>query len=49
MADKYCRTYVDKIFGKYDKNGNNVLDRGELKQWLRHEIKDSPFKKEEIR
>ena len=28
MADKYCGAYVDKIFGKYDGNRNNVLDRG---------------------
>jgi Ca2+-binding EF-hand superfamily protein len=45
MADKYCRSYVDKIFSKFDANGNNVLDRGELKQWLRLEVKNSPFKK----
>ncbi len=45
MAEQFCRTYVDKIFGKYDKDGNNVLNRGELKQWLRNSLKDSPFKK----
>lgn len=41
MADKFCRSYTDKIFNKYDQNGNNVLDRGELKLWLRQEMSNN--------
>lgn len=47
--DKFCRTYTDKIFTKYDQNGNNVLDRGELKFWLRNELSNTPFRKAEVR
>jgi hypothetical protein len=47
--DRFCRTYTDKIFTKYDQNGNNVLDRGELKFWLRNELSNTPFRKAEVR
>lgn len=50
MADKFCRNYTDKIFNKYDRNGSNVLDRGELKSWLRHEVKNTTtLKKTEVK
>lgn len=49
MSDGFCRSYTDKIFTKYDKNNNNVLDRGELKFWLRQELVNSPFRKSEVR
>lgn len=51
MSDSFCKAYTDKIFSKYDKNRSNVLDRSELKFWLRQEMANTntPFKKNEIR
>ena len=49
MADLFCRSYTDKIFTKYDKDRSNVLDRGELKKWLKTEMTNNPFKKADLR
>ena len=37
--DAYCRTFVQSIFSQHDRDRNNVLDRGELKSWIRDELK----------
>jgi len=44
MADKFCRKYVDEIFTKWDKNNSDVLDRQEIKSWLKGELKEKPFR-----
>ena len=41
--DSYCRDFVENIFLKHDQNRNNVLERGELKAWIRDELKGSKF------
>lgn len=46
---EFCKSYTDKIFKKYDQNNNHVLDRGELKLWLKQELAHTPFKKAEVR
>jgi hypothetical protein len=33
--NSYCRTFVDDIFAKHDKDNNNVLERRELKLWVK--------------
>lgn len=37
--DTYCRKFVEDIFLKHDDNRNNVLERRELKSWVREELK----------
>lgn len=37
--DAFCRNFVESIFSKHDRDRNNVLDRGELKSWVRDELK----------
>jgi hypothetical protein len=41
--DSFCKGFVDSIFNKYDKDRNNVLDRKELKTWVRDELKSHKF------
>jgi hypothetical protein len=41
--DEYCKTFTEDIFAKYDKNRNNVLERRELKIWIKEEIKDHNY------
>lgn len=36
--DAYCRQFVENIFLKHDDNRNNVLERRELKKWVREEL-----------
>ncbi len=47
--DRFHKFYTDKIFKKYDKDNSNLLDRGELKQWLRNEVKNTRLKKDDVR
>lgn len=37
--DAYCKKFVEDIFSKRDRDRNNVLDRKELKNWIREELK----------
>jgi hypothetical protein len=39
----YCRQFSDEIFTKYDKDGSNVLERKELKTWMRDEVKSHNY------
>ena len=45
MADGFCRQYVDTIFSKYDGDNSNVLDRREIKAWMRSAINNNPLHK----
>jgi hypothetical protein len=37
--DTYCRKFVTDIFDKHDKDKSGVLERKELKTWVRDEVK----------
>lgn len=37
--DSYCKKFVEDIFLTHDKDRNNVLERKELKSWIREELK----------
>lgn len=41
--DHYCRNFVESIFLKHDDNRNNVLERRELKKWVREELKTHKY------
>jgi Ca2+-binding EF-hand superfamily protein len=41
--DHYCRNFVESIFLKHDDNRNNVLERRELKKWIREELKTHKY------
>jgi Ca2+-binding EF-hand superfamily protein len=41
--DHYCRNFVENIFLKHDDNRNNVLERRELKKWVREELKGHKY------
>jgi hypothetical protein len=41
--DSYCRNFVESIFLKHDDNRNNVLERSELKAWVRDELKGHKY------
>lgn len=41
--DQYCRNFVENIFLKHDDNRNNVLERKELKNWIREELKTHKY------
>lgn len=46
--DKYCRNFVEDIFAKHDKDRSNVLERKELKTWIRDELKTHKYFKRDI-
>jgi len=37
--DSYCRKFVSDIFSKHDSDKSGVLERRELKAWVREEVK----------
>ena len=37
--DSYCKGFVENIFLHHDKDRSNVLERKELKSWIREELK----------
>lgn len=41
--DKFCKTFVEDIFLKHDSDRSNVLEKRELKNWIRDELKDHKF------
>jgi hypothetical protein len=41
--DSYCKSFVEGIFSKHDKDRNNILERKELKSWIRDELKSHKF------
>ena len=41
--DAYCRDFVENIFLKHDDNRNNVLERSELKSWVKEELKGAKY------
>ena len=42
-TDEYCKGFVEDIFQKHDANRNNVLERNELKDWVRAELRSNRF------
>ena len=45
----FCINYVEQIFGKWDKDNSGILDRQEIKNWMREEMKQHPLKKAAVR
>lgn len=43
MNYSFCENYVRNVFGKWDKDNSGLLERQELKDWLRQELKDKPL------
>lgn len=41
--DSYCKKFVEDIFLAHDKDRNNVLERKELKSWIREELKSHKY------
>ena len=41
--DKYCKKFVEDIFLKRDTDMSGVLERRELKNWVRDELKTHPY------
>ena len=48
--DSYCKNFVEEIFEKHDKDASGILERKELKNWIREELKTHKyFKKETVK
>ena len=41
--DSYCKKFVEDIFLKHDNDRSNVLERKELKNWVRDELKTHKY------
>lgn len=41
--DIYCKRFVDDIFQLRDKDRSNILERKELKSWIRDELKSHKY------
>lgn len=41
--DSYCKKFVEDIFLKHDTDRSNVLEKRELKSWVREELKSHNF------
>ena len=41
--------YVRNVFGKWDKDGSGVLERQEIKNWMKEEIKEKPLRKATVK
>ena len=41
--DIYCKKFVEDIFLAHDKDRSNVLERKELKGWIREELKSHKY------
>lgn len=37
--DTFCKGFVENIFLRHDKDRSNVLEKRELKAWVREELK----------
>lgn len=48
-AHGFCINYVKETFYKWDKDRSGVLDKQELKNWLKHEIKEAPLRAKHVR
>lgn len=48
-SQNYCMNYVQQIFEKWDKDNSGVLDRQQLKNWMREEIKEHPRNKTAVK
>ena len=45
----FCQGYVNNIFGKWDRDNSGILERQELKDWLRQQIKEKPLQKNVVK
>lgn len=45
----FCQNYVKDIFGKWDTDNSGILERQELKNWLKEELKAKPLRKAAVR
>ena len=41
--EPYCKSFTNDIFKKYDTDNSNVLERRELKIWIREELKSHAY------
>lgn len=41
--DSYCKKFVEDIFLRHDSDRSNVLEKRELKSWVRDELKSHRF------
>ncbi len=41
--DSFCKKFVEDIFLKHDSDRSNVLEKRELKAWVREELKSHKF------
>lgn len=41
--DSFCKKFVEDIFLKHDSDRSNVLEKRELKAWVREELKAHKF------
>ena len=48
-SHSFCTGYVKMIFNQWDKDNSGVLDRSELKQWLKQELKEKPLRKKQVK
>lgn len=48
-SHQYCVNYMQEIFSKWDKDGSGVLERQQLKDMLKAELKAAPKKHGHIR
>ena len=49
QAQKFCSQYVLNVFGKWDTDKSGVLERQEIKNWMREEIKAKPLRKASVK
>lgn len=48
-SHQFCTSYVKEIFDKWDKDKSGVLERQELKDWLKQEIKQKPLRAKHVK
>lgn len=41
--DSYCKRFVEDIFTQHDTDRSNVLERKELKNWIKEELKGHKY------
>lgn len=48
LMDTYCKQFVEDIFLKHDLDRSNVLEKRELKGWIREELKTHKYFKKNM-
>lgn len=48
--DIYCKTFVEDTFKRHDRDNSGILERRELKEWIRKEVQTHKyFKRQDVK